>query len=55
MVSMIPTVLERVSQGNLVGYDIFSLLLQSQRCLPLALQSRRSLPQADGSSHGQTQ
>ena len=30
MVSMIPTVLERVSQGNLVGYDIFSRLLKDR-------------------------
>jgi ATP-dependent Clp protease protease subunit len=27
---MIPTVLERVSQGNLVGYDIFSRLLKDR-------------------------
>ncbi len=30
MVSLIPTVLERVSQGNLVGYDIFSRLLKDR-------------------------
>src|SRR5471030_294249 len=30
MVSIIPTVLERVSQGNLVGYDIFSRLLKDR-------------------------
>ena len=30
MVSMIPTVLERVSQGHLVGYDIFSRLLKDR-------------------------
>src|SRR6202142_1536168 len=30
MVSMIPTVLERVSQGNLVGYGIFSRLLKDR-------------------------
>jgi len=30
MVSMIPTVLERVNQGNLVGYDIFSRLLKDR-------------------------
>jgi ATP-dependent Clp protease protease subunit len=30
MASLIPTVLERVSQGNLVGYDIFSRLLKDR-------------------------
>ena len=30
MVSLIPTVLERVNQGNLVGYDIFSRLLKDR-------------------------